>query len=76
MREVPRMTKIEDAAWNLQVLRDALKRKSVSTENQLQWLGMCELLHDTLHKLGEDCGDPNCEGADGEIYTRFIDHCT
>jgi len=69
-------SKKDDAIWNLAVLRDALKRKSVTTEEPVQWLGMCELLHDTLHKLDADCGDPNCEGADEEMYTRFVDHCT
>ena len=53
-------SKKDDAIWNLAVLRDALKRKSVSTEQPVQWLGMCELLHDTLHKLDANCGDPHC----------------
>jgi hypothetical protein len=66
----------DDALWKLDVLRNALKRKSVSTDNQLQWLGMVELLHDCIHKLHGDCGTPHCDGADQEVLTRFIDHCT
>lgn len=66
----------DDALWNLEVLRSSLKRRNISTENQMQWLGMCELLHDTIHKLKGDCGDPVCDGADEEVLSRFIDHCT
>lgn len=68
--------KIDDALWNLDVLRSSLKRRNISTENQMQWLGMCELLHDTIHKLNGNCGDPNCTGLDDDVSSRFVDHCT
>lgn len=67
----------KDAAiWNLQVLRDALKRDMVQTEKPMHRLGLLELVHDTLHKLDVDCGDPTCDGPDIDVLSRFVDHCT
>ncbi len=70
------MKEVNEALWNLDLLRVSLKRRNVSTENQLQWLGMCEILHDTIHKLDGDCGDPHCTGPDEEVLSHFVDHCT
>jgi len=66
----------EKALWNIELFRDALKRQIVTTESKVQWLGMCELMHDTIHELGGNCGDSSCDGADIDILSRFVDRCT
>jgi hypothetical protein len=70
------VNKTEETIWKLEVVKEALKCKVVNTNQPVQWLGMIELLHDCIHQLGGTCGAAHCDGADEEILTRFIDHCT
>jgi hypothetical protein len=73
----------EEMTWKLRVLRDHLKRMIGDNSSKdltlkpLEALGMCELIHESIHRLDPSgCGLAGCEGVDQEVLTRFIDWMT